>query len=77
MIMFVGELHICISGWAPECPEVFTIKESECISRHAGIPDDISWDCFSAGQYAVMTAKDKIPEKTLSDLEIIIGKYIK
>jgi len=41
------------------------------------IPDDFSWDCFSAGQYAVMTAKDKIPEKTLSDLEIIIGKYIK
>ena len=41
------------------------------------IPDDFSWDCFSAGHYAVMTAKDKIPEKTLSDLEIIIGKYIK
>lgn len=40
------------------------------------VPDDFSWDVFSAGRFAVITEKDKIPEKTRDALEIIIGKYL-
>jgi len=40
------------------------------------IPDDFSWSCFSAVQYAIMTAKDRIPEETRKALEPIIGKYL-
>ena len=43
----------------------------------SNVPDDFSWDCFSACQFAIMTEKDKIPKKTLENLEIIISKYFK
>ena len=40
------------------------------------IPEDFSWECFSAARFAIFTGKDKIPEKTRQDLDIIIGKYL-
>ena len=33
--------------------------------------------CASAMQYAIITDKTAIPQKTLNDLDIIIGKYVK
>jgi 5'-methylthioadenosine phosphorylase len=33
--------------------------------------------CASAMQYAIITDKTVIPQKTLQDLEIIVGKYVK
>ena len=40
------------------------------------VPEDFSWKVFSAARFAVITQKDKIPEKTRKTLEIIIGKYL-
>jgi 5'-methylthioadenosine phosphorylase len=40
------------------------------------IPDDFTWNAFSACKNAIMTDPDQIPEKTKKDLEIIIGKYL-
>lgn len=49
------------------------------IIRHAvaGIAADRSCPCSSAMQYAVITDKKTIPEKTVADLDIIVGKYLR
>lgn len=40
------------------------------------IPSEFSCKCFSAVRYSILTSKEAIPEKTKSDLQIIIGKYL-
>lgn len=41
------------------------------------IPQERTCGCASALQFAIVTDKKLIPEKTKKDLDIIIGKYIK
>jgi 5'-methylthioadenosine phosphorylase len=40
------------------------------------IKPDFSCKCFSAAEFAVITAKEKISEQAKKDLDIIIGKYL-
>jgi len=40
------------------------------------LPDERNCPCATALEYALITDKKKIPEKTKKDLELIIGKYM-
>jgi len=42
----------------------------------AALPKEFSCGCKSAAQFAVMTAKEKIPAETKAKLEVIFGKYL-
>ena len=42
----------------------------------AAMPKEITCGCHSAAQFAVMTAKDKIPAATKAKLELVFGKYL-
>lgn len=42
----------------------------------SGIPAERGCSCGSAMQYAVITDKKTIPEKTKADLAILVGKYL-
>lgn len=54
------------------------VKNAKAIIRQAvgNIPNDFSCKCFSAAQFAVITAKEKIPQATREDLKVILGKYL-
>jgi 5'-methylthioadenosine phosphorylase len=42
----------------------------------AEMPQERSCACATAAQYAVLTAKEAIPESTKNELSLLFGKYL-